>query len=231
MLHVSRRKFIRGAAAASLILPCPALAFGLGRQGGRGGVGALGGIGKVVSGADTSWVLPGAAIDLDIQNNRFFGGTIANCFNGDQTQAIGALRAGLLDVSAGSLVISLNALAGAPTGASLWFTDEDTTNQLIYGQSNTVVRSNVNSGSIISATIGGAGTFTGGPVKIGLSWQVGVGRSLVANGGTLLTNAVNLISGETLVFINLAVLTNFRRATYWAPANKLSDGALTGITV
>lgn len=172
--------------------------------------------------------LPASAIDMSFATNQYFGGTLATLMNADQTQAIGALLAALTTVTAGSLVISLNALAVVPNGTIFWISDSNTDNVLIYGQSNTTVRSIANGGSVLTATLG-SGTFTGAASKIGVSWQAGVGRSLVANNGAIGTNVNNFLAGEVNMLFNLNVLTNFKRLTYWN--TKLSNAALAAFTV
>lgn len=168
--------------------------------------------------------LAGATIDMDVQNNLYFGGTLATLMDGTQTNAIGALLSTLQGANL-SIVLSLK-IAVAPvtwlaaSGGSQTF--------LIRGATDTtaVTRDNLASPVTLTATAG-SGAFSTTPSKIGVSFSA-TGRSIVMNNGTVVTDAqVVSIAPSNVAFTNFN--TQFNRCTVWN--TRLSDVALKGFTV
>jgi hypothetical protein len=186
-------------------------------------------IGGAVNAAAAAPFVPlaGSAIDMDFVGGNYFGGTLANLMNAGQTQAIGALLTALTTVTAGSLVVSFNAMT-VPTGTT-WIVDSNGDNLFMKGTGPTTVQSQANAANNMGATLG-SGSFAAG-AKVGVSWSTGAGRSMVGNNGTVATNGVNFIAGEVDMGFSFpaGVLTNLKRLTYWN--TKLSDAALKAFTV
>jgi|GEM_PF-955911 len=62
------------------------------------------------------------------------------------------------------------------------------TNRLMFIGSNTSLKSSSSDNTVLTATLGSAATYTGGAVKSGIAVD-GTGRSLVANNGTVVSDA------------------------------------------
>lgn len=83
-----------------------------------------------------------------------------------------------------------------------------TTRRLLYSNSSNTVISSTDGTTRLDATIGGSGTFTGGAVRSAVAWNAS-GRSLVANNGTLTSDAVNLSTGATVTLGGYGTTTTF----------------------
>lgn len=207
---MTRRKLIMGAAA---LVTLPAAADGL-----RGGIGGFdGGISAAAPVAVVPIVFPasGSSIDMDFVGNQYFGGTLATLMNVDQTQAAGALLTALTDVTAGTLVATMNPLV-SPTSID-WIISGGDINVFLTDTAATRITSSVNAAAPANG-IAGSGTMAS-IFKAAVRWQAGVGRGMVMNNGVIGTNATNFLAGETAVFFNLPnTISQYRRLTYYNTA-------------
>jgi hypothetical protein len=181
------------------------------------------------AGASSGFPAAGASIDMDFVGGNYFGGTLANLMNVDQTQATGALLTLLTNNSGGTLVVSLNILPFTPVTTEFWIDNQDASNKFIYGNSATAARSAAGV-SILNATLGSSANFTVSPIKVGVAWD-GTGRSLCANGGAVAGNAVPFTGVTTSILINpsLVVLRDCRRWT--AYTTRLDNATLQAATL
>lgn len=215
---MNRRNLLIGGAS---LIASPALAFGLGREGARGGFGGMGGVGKGAAAVLPPFVpLAGSSIDINIATGQSFGGTVANCFNGGQTAAIGALLA-LMVAAQGSMVLEL---AANPTNANYFINDSGATYFAKVGTNQ--FRAVTENSTILVATFG-SGDYTA-ISKLAVSWSPS-GTVVVANNGTIVTNVDPLFASGDATAVTVAAFASFRRVTGWT--TQIANATLKGFTV
>lgn len=171
--------------------------------------------------ADTSWVLAGAVVDMDFQNNRFYPTALATLMDGTHTGALGALATAFNGTDI-SILLQLKVLGAAPTG-TVWITC-NSFNPVFSGLSDTTFRSRKTATSL-PATLG-SGAFSTNLCKIAFAADSTTGRTIVGNNGTPTTDAQTWTSGAP-VFAN--VDSQWNRFTVWN--TRLPDATLASFTV
>ena len=119
--------------------------------------------------------------------------TVAVARNSDNVLAAGALLAASI-LAQGSVYTKIGSVPD--TTGFHGVVGFDPRRLIYFGASNTLVKS-FNGTSPLTATIGGGGTLTSGPTSIATGWSVS-GRSIVANNGTVATDALVMGTDTTL---------------------------------
>lgn len=165
--------------------------------------------------------LAGSAVDLGIIGNvGAFGGTVANCFNGGQTAAAGALLA-LMVAAQGSMVLEL---AANPSSTNYFLNDAGASYFAKVGTNQ--FRAATEASTILIATFG-SGDYTA-ISKLGVSWSPS-GTVVVANNGTIVTNVDPLFVSGDATTVTVSAFASFRRVTGWT--TQLANATLKGFTV
>lgn len=202
--------YVRGASPASLVVTgsWTRIEFNAGGTGAVGtfGIGLRGG--QVPVNSDSVDLLVWGA---QLENNATFATSYIPTVAASVTRAadVVALSGSALTVAGaatGSVIVQTTLWRNATAAIDLM--SSATTRRLLYSDSSNTALSSTDGTTKLDATIGGAGTFTDGVVRSAVAWGAN-GRSLVANGGTVASDAVVMGTGATATLGGYGSTTTF----------------------